>query len=292
MLKRRPVSSLFALLITASASGVLSQQQQQPLQPSQPLGDALHLVFDMNKDQKVIIEEVISQLTMLNDIFKSQETSGDPQAQEYSRMLLGARAASRSMFDLLDSNGDKALSKKELEYTTKFEDTLKKDGGMRDLLRDVFGLIDGNGDDQLSVDELLEASQSDDAIAKVAVRFHELLPLRQNAEELEGFVRSTIESIGGKGTLDRERVVEGMKWIDDDGDGQIHRKEVAKYYKIAGKKFLDVSKTIKQMAPMMMMFMGGMQGGGMGGMQGGGMKRGGGGGGSNPPPPKGFETEL
>merc|ERR1719491_1617730 len=116
-----------------------------------------------------------------------------------------------------------------------------------------------------SGDELLEGSKSSQVITKVTVRFYELFPLRKSPEELEDFVKGTIEFIGGN-TLDKERVTNHMQWIDDDGDGYIQRKEVGKYYNVAGKKFLEIAKTIKQIGPMMGM-LSGMNGGGNGGFK-------------------------
>jgi len=156
------------------------------------------------------------------------------------------------------------MGKNELRYVTKFEKSLKKGGGMRDLLRDVFSILDVDDDDQLSVDELLDGSKSDDTITKVTTKFHELFPLRKTAKELEYFVKDTVESIGGN-TLDKDSIVKEISWIDDGKDGYIQRKEVGKYYSIAGKKFLEISKTIKQMGPMMVLFGGGMNSGGGGG---------------------------
>lgn len=275
-MSRRP--SLHLLLLAASANLAISQapKQQRPLQP---LGDVLHLVLDQDKDQKVTMPEVNSQMSMLENLFAGSEGE---EGAEYRQLLKGVKAAAPTMFALLDSNSDKSLTKAELKYVTNFETSIKKGGGMRDLLRDVFSLLDADGDDQLSADELYTASQSSGTISDVTKRFHELFPVRKTPGELEDFVRETIESIGGGGgsadnnngaldSIDREKVVESMKWIDDDGDGYIQRKEVGKYYNIAGKKFLEISKTIKQMGPMLAMF-GGMDMKGGGGGGGGGFK--------------------
>jgi len=48
--------------------------------------------------------------------------------------------------------------------------------------------------------------------------------------------------------------------IDTDNDGYISRKEVGAAYNTGGKKFLEVSKTIKQMGPMLAMFDAGSMG--------------------------------
>ena len=167
------------------------------------------------------------------------------------------KAGAPQIFELLDSNNDKSLTKKELSYVTKFEKTLMKDGGMRDLLRDIMNMLDINNDDLLSIDELVEGSNSDEILSKVADRVHDLLPIRNSSTELHEFVKKTIESItGGESSLsiDKESIAKGIAWIDDDNDQHISRKEIGKYYNLAGKKFLEVSKTIKQMGPMLAMF--------------------------------------
>ena len=145
---------------------------------------------------------------------------------------------------------------------------------LRGLLRGVFGILDSDGDDQLSVDELLEAStgsSSGDVLTKVTGKFHELFPMRPTSTELEDFVKTVIDdSFGGDSQLDKKSISQGMKWIDDNEDGHIQCKEVGNYYNSAGKKFFEISKTIKQMGPMLAMFGGGMDMGG--GSNGGGFK--------------------
>jgi len=210
-------------------------------------------------DSEVTLDEVKSQISMLELLFDQSADMDEAgrQNKKYmssKEMLSGLKTAVPTLFDLLDSDSNKKLTKKELAFVTKFEKSLKKDGGMRDLLREIFSALDVDGDDKLSVDELFDASKSDDIIADITVRFHKLFPLRDNATELESFVKKTIESLGGKESLDIESVRKGMKWIDDDEDGYISRKEVGIYYNIAGKQFMDVSKSIKVMGPMMAMF--------------------------------------
>ena len=187
-------------------------------------------------------------------------------------MLEGVKAVAPTLFELLDQDENGKLTKKELEYTTKFEKSLKKDGGFRDFLRDVFSILDADKDDRLSAEELFNASQSSQTITDVTVRFHKLFPLRKTAGDLEAFVKKTIDSLGGTESLDVESVKKGIEWIDDDKDGFVSRKDVGKAYNIYGKQFMDTSKTIKTMGPLMAMFGGGGNGdlgamfGNMGGM--------------------------
>lgn len=263
--RRRNAPSFLLLLVAAFATVVLSQQQKRQ-QPLRPIGDVLHLFLDKDKNQKVSMSEVDSQISMLEVLFQNG-AEGDEQGEQYKKILKAVKAAAPTIFALLDSNSDEELSKSELKYVTKFENSLKKGGGMREFLRDVFSMLDVDGNDQLSADELFAASQSSTIISDVTVRFHTLFPLRGNPSELEEFVKKTIVSFGGQDSLDKESVEKGMKWIDDDGDGYINRKEVGKFYNIAGKQFMDTSKSIRQMGPMLAMF-GGMDmntGGGGGG---------------------------
>ena len=205
------------------------------------------------------------------DTTTSSSGERDSDVNEYKQLLSGVKSATPTLFHLLDTNQDKSLSKSELAHVTKFEKTLKKGGGMRELLRDVFAIVDENSDELISVDEIVNGCGNNDqvVITKIASRVLELFPLRSDADELKEFVMSSIESIvggsgGGAVVVDKESVAKGMKWIDDDGDGHISKKEVGKYYNLAGKKFMEISKTIKQIGPMLSMF-GGMDMNGGGG---------------------------
>ena len=256
------------MVATITISSVNSQQFQQP--PAQPLGDVLHQLFDKDKNQKVSLEEVNSQLDMLELILNPAveaggQDSNNDEVNEYKQLLSGFKSATPTIFNLLDVNSDKSLSKSELAHVTKFEKALKKGGGMRELLRDLFSILDDNADELLSVDELVDGCGNDQVIAKILTRVHELFPLRTDADELKEFAMNSIESVIGDGAVvDKESVTKGMKWIDDDGDGHISKKEVGKYYNLAGKKFMEISKTIKQLGPMLAMF-GGMDMNGGGG---------------------------
>ena len=275
MSPRRKLAS--ALLIFAASANIAYCQVPPPGKDTVPLGEVLHQVLDSNKDNKVTFAEVQAQLSMLEVLF-DQAADADEQGRKNTKylnnkkMLDGVKAVAPTLFELLDSNSDKRLTKEELEYVTKFEESLKKGGGMRDFLRDVFFIFDADGDDQLSADELFNASQSDKAIKEVTVLFHKLFPLRETAADLEAFVKKTIDSLGGTDSIDIEKVKKGMKWIDDDGDGYISRKEVGKAYSSAGRQFMEISKTVKMMGPMMALFGGGDMGAmfnNMGGAKGG-----------------------
>ena len=241
-----PTSMLLAVFFIAVT--VTTAQQQRNQQPLQPIGDVLHLVLDKDKNQKVTIIEVNSQLSMLESLFQNASPEDDEQGGEYKLLLQGVKASAPTIFTLLDSNNDDGLTKVELQYVTKFEKSLSKGGGMRDLLRDVYEILDTNGDELLSVDELWEGSSNDEIITKVTDKVHTLFPVRKSSKELEEFVKRTISSIGGgsgrgSGTMDKESIARGIAWIDDDNDGYVSRKEVGKAYNVAGKKFLEISKT-------------------------------------------------
>jgi len=255
---------LSVFLIAVTVTETTAQQRNQP--PLQPIGDVLHLVLDKDKNQKVTMIEVNSQLAMLESLFQNASPE-DEQGGEYKLLLQGVKASAPTIFTLLDSNNDNGLTKVELQYVTKFEKSLSKGGGMRELLRDVYAILDTNGDELLSVDELLDGSTNDEIITKVTEKVHTLFPVRKSSKELEEFVKGTISSIGGgeDGAMDKESISKGIAWIDDDNDGYVSRKEVGKAYNVAGKKFLEISKTIKQMGPMLAMFGGGDMGGGGGG---------------------------
>lgn len=276
---------LLTVVATMTISTVHSQQFQQP-PPPQPLGEILHQLLDKDKNQKVTLDEVNSQLDMLDLLLFNPTTADDTttttsgedssEVNEYKQLLSGVKSATPTLFHLLDINQDKSLSKSELAHVTKFEKSLKKGGGMRELLRDVFAIVDENADELISVDEIVDGCGNNNdqevMITKIASRVLELFPLRNDADELKEFVTSSIESIvvggsgGGAVVVDKESVAKGMKWIDDDGDGHISKKEVGKYYNLAGKKFMEISKTIKQIGPMLSMFGGmDMNGGGGGG---------------------------
>ena len=266
LLRHPPTSSLLfvvlSIILTTTTHHLVHSQPKFPNpmhgESLPTIGEVIHQVCDKDKNQKVSMDEINTQLNALNALFERVTDDITEESNEYiyQQVFHTFKDAASSIFELLDSNGDKVLSKSELEYVTKFEQSLMKGGGMRDLLRDVFAIVDVNGDDLLSVDELVVGITNDETISKVTIRVHALFPLREDANELEIFVKRAIESINGnEGTVDnKDSTVHGIiSWMDDDKDGSISRKEVGKAYNEAGKKFLEVSKTLKQMGPMLVM---------------------------------------
>lgn len=254
MLRRRSLSPLLAAA-AALTSNVTYAQPPKPPQPMQPLGDVLHQVFDQDKDGKVTMPEVKVLLKSLEAMMGNGEGA---EGAKMRRLLSSVASAAPTLFDLFDVNQDKTLSKAELRYATQLEKSMDKGGGMRVLVRDVFEILDADGDDQLSLEELAEGSRSDEAAGKLATKFHALLPLRQTPEELEPFVSGVLAADAKA----------WFAWFDVDGDGLVQRKEVGKRYNAAGREFLDIVKTIKQVGPMLAM----LGGGAFGDMGGGGFQ--------------------
>lgn len=251
MLRHRILPSLL-LLPCALTNEVVPSQQQQPMQQQSQhlqLGAVLHSMFDRDKDEKVTMKEVADQLVMVGMLLAN---NAGEEGDEYRRQLASVQAAAPTLFDLLDANGDAALTMKEMLYATHFERSFKKDGGMEDLVTFVFKILDSDGDGQLSVDELLEGSQSGDVIARVSDLFHTLFPLRDTPQEMEEFVQAAMTWIVGT-DLNKQSVGTYTAWLDDDGDGQIQLEEASKQYDITSTKILFIAKTVKEMAPMMAM---------------------------------------
>ena len=112
MNRHHPVQSrwLLPLLMAASLTDVaLSQKQQQP-RPLQPLDDVLLLVLDKDKNSRVSMDEVKSQLQMLESLFQNANAENDESG--YLRLIQGVKLASPTVFELLDSNGDGSISKR------------------------------------------------------------------------------------------------------------------------------------------------------------------------------------
>lgn len=87
-----------------------------------------------------------------------------------------------------------------------------------------------------------------EVVSKLANKFHDLLPFRCSAKELERHFQHFIEYFGGgKNSLDNEASVMAkaiIRWFDDDGDGIVQEKEVGRHYKEAGLQFLEISNRV------------------------------------------------
>jgi len=231
----------------------VSQQGNSP--KLQPLGDVLMQVLDTDKNQKVTIEEVQSQMTMFEQLFQDVQDGGED-ASGYRNLVKGVKKAAPSIMQLLDTNKDQALSLSEMQYITKFEKSILKGGGFKDCLRTCFTLIDSDGDDRLSMEELQRVTTDEELISSLVKPFQELFPGLRCNELFHSILHGIMVND------EASSFVDGMNnWIDKDGDGFIQRKEVGLAYNTFGKKFLEISKTIKTMGPMMAML-----GGDMGGM--------------------------
>ena len=230
------------LTILLSAPLVLSQQPPPP----QSLGDVLLMVLDNDKDQKVTMTELQSQLKMLETLFQ------EDQEGEYLPLLRTVQKWSPQLFALLDANGDQKLSAKELKVLTLLEASMKKDGSFKPFLRSCFQLLDTNDNDEISAEEWAQANEK---ASGLAIEVHTLFPtLRSTPQELEEFVQNTLL---GMDANTQAASTKAFEILDENGDGAVQRKEVGAAYNKAGRKFMEISKTIKQMGPMLAMFGGG-----------------------------------
>jgi len=249
--------SLFSLptLLLLSLTGDVAVSQFEGMgglpDTQQSLGEVLMTVLDKNKDQMVTMEEIKSMSSTL-ELLLEQNGAGN----EDRTILEGAKGVAPTVFKLLDANNDQKVSQSEMKFTTDFEKSLKKGGGMLELVRACFEILDVDGDDKLSVGELLLAV-SGETLSKLAEKLHGLFPLRETHGELEGVLRLIIESICGTDVWNEESVAEGIRWIDANGDGTVQRGEMGTAYKIYGKQFLKIAETVKSVGPMFAMLTGG-----------------------------------
>lgn len=254
MLLRVSFASILLSCLLSWIDVVVSQNQQPKLQP---LDQVLMMVLDSDKDSKITRGEISDSMTMLKNLFGSSQESENSQLVDKVELYVPL------IFQLLDANEDNKLSKTELKYVVKFEQSLKKNGGMRDLIRDLFGILDTNNDDLLSVVELMR-SAADGPLTVIASRVHELFPMRSSSSEFKGVLGMTmvmLQGVTGADDWNEDNAREGLRWIDSDGDGMISRTEVGGAYKASGMKFMEVAKQIKTMGPMLAMMGGGMGGG-------------------------------
>jgi len=244
--------ALFLLLLLAIASvvTVTAQSPDQQLPPT-PLGEALLMMLDSDKDQMVTLAELKSRLTELEAMFQE---GGDEESKEYLQFLKGTQAMAPQLFTFLDDNRDGKLSASELKFVTKFEASLKKSGQFSSFIRDSFEISDTNGDDKLSQDEWLAAPSQ---LVAITGRF--LLRDMQKKlfpNQLEDFLGQAIFWwAAGDDKKVSAPAMELFHFWDTDKDGFVQRKEAVVAYNIAAKKFMEISKTIKKMGPMLAMTM-------------------------------------
>ena len=222
--------------------------------PLQPLGDVLLLVLDANKDQSVDMREVQQQLATLALLFQEDETG------EYSKLLQPIQQAAPQLFRLLDVNGDGKLTKAEMQWVTKLEKSLpaKANPSFKNFVRECFELIDSDGDNELTRTEWNDKTQH---LATIVAKFHQLFPIRQTAQELEDILGELL--LGHSADSQKEASQKVFDWLDADKNGVVSRAEVGQAYNAAGKKWMEISKQIKEFGPMMAL-LGGMGGGGNG----------------------------
>ena len=149
---------------------------------------------------------------------------------------------------------------------------------MREWVRDLFGFVNINKNGRLSHEEcnmvVSHRDHSTEFVSTAARGLLSLFPtLRKDASELEKFAIEAIGKLvvflGNNENSIGSTIVDVRNMLDEDGDRYVQRAEVGKYYNMVGKRFLQATKTIKEMGPLMAIFRD-MNGGGGGG--GGGFK--------------------
>lgn len=223
-----------------------------------PLGDVIFDFLDKNRDKEITIPEMNNQMLMLEKM-ANEGGEGDKDTQELRIIFKRLKKAAPHIFNLLDSDEDRRLDKRETKYITKFEETLNKNGNAKIFVKECFEILDDDVDDRLSVDEILEGTKSNFIIGEIAGSLHELLPLRDTPRELKKHIKRAMKHLWGD-DLDKESVAEGMKWLDADGDGYIQWSEVTDAYTSFGTKFIGMASQIKSAGPLMGMFGGAEQG--------------------------------
>lgn len=240
---------------------------------AQPLHEVIMQVFDKDHNGKVSLPEVDKSLTSFAAMAGAfgGDTAGPNKMAE---MVEAARKVAPHLFELLDADDSKSLSSAELKWVAKVQKGLKS-GALRNLTRDVFDTIDIDADSVLTATEMQSAAEVDgEVLPKVVELVHEALPIRKSAAELQALLTKGAEAAGASGLS----LAVLIKYLDNDGDGQVDRKEAGRAFKAFKDAFLQASKSLQEMGPMLAMFgdMDESGGGGMGGPSGRGFGRGGG----------------
>lgn len=291
--RRRCVAASLVQLAVVALLAVRADAQQRRQQginanggqaaAPQPLDQVIMQVFDKDHDGSCSLPEVMKSLTAFAGMAGG---FGDPNggANQMEDMVNAAKNAAPTIFELLDADNSKGLTAKELVWVAKVQKGLKS-GALRNLTRDVFDTVDVDADSVLSASEISAAADTEgEILPKVVALVHEALPIRKSAEELQQLLGKGAEKAVASGFS----LADAIKFVDDDGDGQIDRKEAGKAFKAFKDMYLKGAKALQEMGPMLAMF-GGMEdggggGGGLGGLEGlmggmGGMPGGRGGGG-------------
>ena len=251
------VSTLFALAHAQVRQSVGTHGQQGPA--LQPLDTVLMQIFDKSHDGKLTLQEVTQSLdgfaAMMGGLGAQPTPGGGP--SEMQGMVMGAKKAAPTIFELLDADDSGMLTKAELKWVVKLEKTLKS-GALRNLTREVFQAFDTDADDALSPAELGAALDPGGSLDKAVELVHAVFPIRKEASELRSLLLKGM-------SLFEDELSAGKRWLDTDGNGSIERKEVGQAFAKFKAMFLKEMKTVQEMGPMLAMF-GGMDMDGMGAM--------------------------
>ena len=211
----------------------------------QPIDAVLMQVFDKDMSKGVSVGEVRQTL----DSFAAMSggfAGPDGGASQMTAWIDVAKRLTPSVFKLLDADGSKSLSAKELVWFAKVQKAFNS-GALRNLTRDVFDTLDGNGDSVLNDEELRAAADAESEVLSSAVaHVHTAFPLRKDANELKRLLLDVMTAAGAG-------MADGVALIDADGDGQIDRKEAGRAFKDAKKAFVTATKTLQEMGPMLAM---------------------------------------
>jgi len=235
---------MFLLAIEASGAKLELKEKR--------LGDQIFDFLDKNRDKKITIPEMNSQMMYLEKM-ANEGGEGDENTEELRRIFRGLKRAAPYLFNLMDQDEDRRLDKQEMKFLDTFEESLNKNGNCRIFVKEVFEILDDDVDDRLDADEILEGTKSNFLLGEIANSMHQFFSLRDSAWELKIHIKRAMRSLWGD-ELDREGVVEGMKWFDTDGDGYIQWLELADIYNSFGNKFIGMAGEIKRAGPMMGMF--------------------------------------